>query len=110
MWNNQLTEDIHVLSQVILNDNHTSTNTEGPSGINIPADSAVFKTAWWLGSATDNNMGTIAYPAMDQIAPGMTPDGWADEGWYRLVQVSLLLSPLKILPVLRIDGRADDVS
>eukprot|EP01046_Picozoa_sp_COSAG06_P073165 COSAG06_NODE_21747_length_746_cov_36.234930_1_plen_71_part_00 len=30
--------------------------------------------------------GTVAYPAFDEIAPGMTPDGWADEGWYRLIQ------------------------
>ena len=72
---------------MILNGNHTPTNTEGPTGITIPTDPAVFKTAWWLGSATDNNMGTVAYPAMDKIAPGMTPDGWADEGWFRLLQV-----------------------
>ena len=75
--------------QVILNGNQTTTNTEGPTGITIAADHAVFKTAWWLGSVTDNNMGTVAYPAMDEIAPGMTPDGWADEGWYRLLQVRL---------------------
>jgi hypothetical protein len=76
------------LLQVIFNGNRTIANTEGPAGITIAADHAVFKTAWWLGSATDNNMGTVAYPAMDTIAPGMTPDGWADEGWYRLLQVS----------------------
>lgn len=75
------------MSQVIFNGNHTPTNTEGPTGIAIPTDPAVFKTAWWLGSATDNNMGTVAYPTMDKIAPGMTPDGWADEGWFRLLQV-----------------------
>jgi hypothetical protein len=34
-------------------------------------------------------MGTVAYPSMDDIAPGMTPDGWADEGWFRLIQASV---------------------
>jgi hypothetical protein len=83
----QLSVEIRALSQVIFNGNHTPTNTEGPTGITIPTDPAVFKTAWWLGSTTDNNMGTVAYPTMDKIAPGMTPDGWADEGWFRLLQV-----------------------
>ena len=46
-----------------------------------------FKTAWWLGSATDNNMGTVAYNnSFAQIAAGMTPDGWADEGWFNLLE------------------------
>ena len=60
--------------------------TQGPQGISLQTDPAVFKTAWWLGSAADNNMGTVAYPGLDLIAPGMVPDSWADEGWFRLIQ------------------------
>jgi hypothetical protein len=60
---------------------------QGPTGFVLSTDKAVFKTAWWLGSAEDTNMGTVAYPTLtDQIAPGMAPDGWADECWARLIQ------------------------
>ena len=53
----------------------------------FPTDPATYKTAWWLGSATDNNMGTVVYPAFNAIGAGdMAPGGWADEMWYRLVQ------------------------
>ena len=33
----------------------------GASGLGgIPTDPATFKTAWWLGSLEDTNMGTVA--------------------------------------------------
>jgi|EP01047_Picozoa_sp_COSAG01_P066076 hypothetical protein len=32
-------------------------------------------------------MGTVAYSTLaDDIALGATPDGWADEGWVRMIQ------------------------
>lgn len=72
---------------IILNGNSTSPTPQAGAGITLPTDNAVFKTAWWLGSATDNNMGTVAYPKLtEDIAPGMAPDMWADEGWFRLIQ------------------------
>lgn len=52
----------------------------------LPTDPATFKTAWWLGTLQDNNMGTVVYNASKPITKGMAPDGWADEGWYNLVQ------------------------
>ena len=41
------------------------------AAIKLSTDSAVFKTAWWLGNANDNNMGTVAYSTLaDDIALG----------------------------------------
>ena len=110
---------------VVFNGNSTTGGSQmaGTSAIQLETDAAVFKTAWWLGNAADNNMGTVACkivqtsppcsplhtrlldcqisflrvpelvlldkltvlfptdPGLETIAPGMTPDGWADEGW-----------------------------
>eukprot|EP01046_Picozoa_sp_COSAG06_P049711 COSAG06_NODE_7710_length_2403_cov_93.648003_4_plen_60_part_00 len=51
---------------VILNGNQTAQaaglidgGAQGPAGITLRTDHAVFKTAWWLGSTSDNNMGTL---------------------------------------------------
>lgn len=53
----------------------------------LQTEPAKFKTAWWLGSSTDNNMGTIVYHDLWQgVFAGMAPDGWADEGWFRLIE------------------------
>lgn len=53
----------------------------------LPTDGAVFKTAWWLGGgAAGNNMGTVVYENSAAITKGMAPDGWADEGWFNLVE------------------------
>ena len=95
---------------VLNNGSHDTTDGgQGGSGhsFGIKTDKAVFKTAWWLGSASDNNMGTVAYK--HPVFAGMTPDGWADEGWVRLIQggvnyilevmllLMLLLAPLRLL-------------
>ena len=40
----------------------------------------------WLGSETDNNMGTVVYNSSSPITSGMAPEGWADEGWFNLIQ------------------------
>jgi len=53
----------------------------------LPTNGAVFKTAWWLGGgAAGNNMGTVVYENSATITKGMAPDGWADEGWFNLVE------------------------
>lgn len=71
---------------VVVNANATSAaGAQGPAGIPLATDRAVFKAATWLGSADDSMMGTVAYPILDTIAPGMAPDGWADECWHRLI-------------------------
>merc|ERR1712083_578172 len=67
---------------LMLDSSHPTKKTS----IDLPTDPAVFKPAWWLGSASDNNMGTVVYNASDPILRGMAPDGWADEGWYNLIQ------------------------
>jgi hypothetical protein len=67
---------------IILVNNATTGNA-----LNMQSDPAVFKTAWWLGQPTDNNMGTVVYDDFNtNVAPGMAPDGWADEGWFNLIQ------------------------
>src|SRR5438105_14272780 len=50
----------------------------------FPAAWNRFKPAWWLGSDSDCNAGTVVYPhlALSRIAP----EGWADLGWYRLLE------------------------
>lgn len=53
----------------------------------VPSDPAVFKTAWWLGGGgAGNNMGTVVYNSSSAFTGGMAPDGWADEGWFNLIQ------------------------
>jgi len=54
--------------------------------IHFPTAPARFKTAWWLGNPTDSNMGTVVYNSSAPITSGMALDGWADEGWYRLIE------------------------
>lgn len=61
-------------------------NGTSSGGIEFATDVASFKTAWWLGSASDNNMGTVVYNESASITEGMAPERWADEGWYRLIQ------------------------
>ena len=66
---------------------HEASGTGSSSAFGgLPTEPAKFKTAWWLGSATDNNMGTVVYHDLWQgVFAGMAPDGWADEGWFRLI-------------------------
>merc|ERR1712224_1012169 len=61
-------------------------NTGNTNFGGLPTVAAEFKTAWWLGSVNDNNMGTVVHKGAIPITAGMAPDGWADEGWYNLVQ------------------------
>ena len=57
------------------------------STLGFQTQPAKFKTAWWLGSPTDNNMGTIIYDDLWKgVFAGMAPDGWADQCWFRLIQ------------------------
>ena len=44
-----------------------------------------FKQAWWLGSATDNNAGTLVYDNAAAILGGMAPDGYADQSWFHMI-------------------------
>ena len=61
-----------------------------------------YKQAWWLGSATDNNAGTIVYNKdadTAKILGGMAPDGYADQSWYRMVEgAQTFLLDAKTLP------------
>ena len=44
-----------------------------------------FKQAWWLGSAADNNAGTLIYENSAPILGGMAPDGFAGTSWLRMI-------------------------
>ena len=54
-----------------------------PQGI-FPSAPNRFKTAWWLGNARDNNVGTVVYE--NPVTRGMAPEGWCDAGWYHLLE------------------------
>ena len=54
-----------------------------PSGL-LPTAPTRFKTSWWLGSERDCNVGTVVYD--NPVTGEMTPDGWCDAGWYRLLE------------------------
>ena len=54
-----------------------------PQGV-FPTVPNRFKTAWWLGNARDNNVGTVVYD--NPITRGMAPEGWCDTGWYHLLE------------------------
>jgi len=43
-----------------------------------------FKTAWWLGNARDNNVGTVVYD--HPLTRPLAPDGWCDARWYHLLE------------------------
>lgn len=43
-----------------------------------------FKTTWWVGSKTDNNVGTVVYD--NPVCGDMAPEGWCDQGWYSLLE------------------------
>ena len=59
-----------------------------------------FKQAWWLGSATDNNAGTLVYDNAAPILGGMAPDHFADQTWWRMVNgaQTFLLDEMPSLP------------
>lgn len=59
-----------------------------------------FKQAWWLGSATDNNAGTLVYDNAAAILGGMAPDHFADQTWWRMVNgaQTFLLDEMPTLP------------
>ncbi|HEY5913445.1 MAG TPA: sugar-binding domain-containing protein [Verrucomicrobiae bacterium] len=50
----------------------------------FPAVPNRFKSAWWLGSDTDCNAGTVVYP--HPATRAIAPDGWCDLGWYHLLE------------------------
>ena len=54
-----------------------------PDGV-LPSVNSRFKTTWWLGSARDSNVGTVV--ADNPVTEGMAPEGWCDNGWYRLLE------------------------
>jgi len=54
-----------------------------PQGV-FPTVPNRFKTAWWLGNAKDNNVGTVVYES--PVTRGMAPEGWCDAGWYHLLE------------------------
>ena len=54
-----------------------------PRGL-LPTVRTRFKTSWWLGSATDCNVGTVAYD--HSVTRATAPEGWCDSGWYRLLE------------------------
>ena len=57
---------------------------DGPSTL-FPSTPTKFKQAWWLGSAADNNAGTLVYDKAAPILGGMAPDRYADRAWYRMI-------------------------
>ena len=80
---------------VLVLDNHDSQSKNSW----FETQPARFKTAWWLGSPTDNNMGTVVYDdRWEGLFDGMAPEGWADEGWFRLIEggPSSLSKPLSL--------------
>jgi hypothetical protein len=54
-----------------------------PQGV-FPSAPNRFKTAWWLGNARDNNVGTVVYE--NAVTRGLAPEGWCDAGWYHLLE------------------------
>ena len=67
---------------VLMLNNGTKVSRSGEvTPITLETDPAVYKTAWWLGSANDNNMGFVVYKnASDEVFPGMASEGWPDNG------------------------------
>ena len=59
-----------------------------------------FKQAWWLGSATDNNAGTLVYDNAAPVLGGMAPDGYADQSWFTMINgaQTFLIEELHNLP------------
>lgn len=52
-----------------------------------PVDRTTFKQAWWVGSAKDNNAGSVVYPSVKPVLGSeMAPEGWADWTWWRMIE------------------------
>lgn len=51
----------------------------------FPSTATRFKSAWWLGSTTDNNCGSVVYSSAASILSGMAEDGYLDYSWHSLV-------------------------
>jgi hypothetical protein len=54
-----------------------------PQGV-FPTVPNRFKPAWWLGSESDCNAGTVVYP--HPVTRAIAPEGWCDAGWHRLLE------------------------
>lgn len=63
-----------------------------------------FKSAWWKGSESDNNAGTVVYDS--PVTRAMAPEGWCDASWYRLLENSdgYLLDGLPSQPEVLVRG------
>lgn len=74
---------------------------EGTSTGFFKTASTRFKQAWWLGSATDNNAGTLVYnDRAANVLGGMAPDGYADQSWFRMINgaQTFLMDEMPALP------------
>ena len=80
-----------------------------------------FKSAWWLGTATDNNCGSVAYtelPACANVTAGMIgPDGfgsgsdaWLDRSWHELVDGAQTIDLAKLPAQPQVLIRALDIA
>eukprot|EP01047_Picozoa_sp_COSAG01_P014799 COSAG01_NODE_729_length_14031_cov_24.502800_4_plen_771_part_00 len=63
-------------------------------------DTTRFKQAWWLGSASDNNAGTLVYSNAATILGGMAPERYADQTWWRMINgaQTFLMDEMPTLP------------
>lgn len=70
----------------------------------LPEAPTRFKSAWWKGSASDNNAGTVVYD--HPVTRAMAPEGWCDTSWYRLLENSdgYLLDDLSAQPEVIVRG------
>ena len=55
------------------------------AGKPFPSTATRFKSAWWLGSTSDNNCGSVVYSSAGSILSGMAEDGYLDYSWHSLV-------------------------
>ena len=53
----------------------------------IPTVTNSFESCWWLGSPSDNNVGTVVYDDADGMLTGMS-EGWCDGTWERMIDGS----------------------
>jgi len=70
----------------------------------LPEAPTRFKSAWWKGSESDNNAGTVVYD--HPVTRAMAPEGWCDASWYRLLENSdgYLLDGLPAQPDVLLRG------